>query len=164
MECPFCKYKDSKVIDSRHTDINSIRRRRECENCKKRFTTYERIEQTPIMVIKKDKRREEFNRDKIKSGIIRSCEKRPISVQQIDNVVNKIESDIRRDYTDEVDSSIVGNIVMENLKELDEVAYVRFASVYREFKDIETFMKELNLMQTERTKGELSQGKKENKK
>lgn len=164
MECPFCKYKDSKVIDSRHTDINSIRRRRECENCKKRFTTYERIEQTPIMVIKKDKRREEFNRDKIKSGIIRSCEKRPISVQQIDNVVNKIESDIRRDYTDEVDSSIVGNIVMENLKELDEVAYVRFASVYREFKDIETFMKELNLMQTERTKGELSQGKEENKK
>lgn len=164
MECPFCKYKDSKVIDSRHTDINSIRRRRECENCKKRFTTYERIEQTPIMVIKKDKRREEFNRDKIKSGIIRSCEKRPISVQQIDNVVNKIESDIRRDYTDEVDSSIVGNIVMENLKELDEVAYVRFASVYREFKDIETFMKELNLMQTERTKGEPSQGEEENKK
>ena len=143
MQCPFCGFRESKVVDSRHTDQNTIRRRRECEECKKRFTTYEKIETTPIMVIKKDNTREVFDRDKIKRGIIKSCEKRPVSVEDIEKIVSKVEVEINRKYSGEVESNVIGEIVMDSLKELDEVAYIRLASVYRQFKDINTFVNEL---------------------
>ena len=129
MQCPYCNHKECKVIDSRHTDSKSIRRRRECEACKKRFTTYEKIETTPIMVIKKDNTREYFDGDKIKYGILKSCEKRPVSVEETEKI---------------------GEMVMDKLKDVDEVAYVRFASVYRQFKDINTFVTELKNILMER--------------
>ncbi|MGL4797121.1 MAG: transcriptional regulator NrdR [Paraclostridium sp.] len=143
MQCPYCNYKESKVIDSRHTDIESIRRRRECESCKKRFTTYEKIELMPIMVIKKDNSRECFDRNKIKNGILKSSEKRPVSMEQVEHIVVYIENDINKKCISEIESDKIGEMVMDKLKDVDEVSYVRFASVYRQFKDINTFVNEL---------------------
>ncbi|NJA38607.1 transcriptional repressor NrdR, partial [Clostridioides difficile] len=143
MQCPYCNYKESKVIDSRHTDLKSIRRRRECESCKKRFTTYEKIETTPLMVIKKDNSREYFDREKIKYGLLKACEKRPVSIDEIESIVVHIENEINKCFIEEIETKKIGEMVMDKLKELDEVAYVRFASVYRQFKDINTFVNEL---------------------
>lgn len=144
MKCPYCSEDDTKVIDSRPADDNSsIRRRRQCEKCGKRFTTYEKLETMPLMVIKKDNSREIYDRSKIEAGIFRSCHKRPVSPQQIDNMVDEIENWIFNLEEKEVETSAIGEIVMEKLKDVDEVAYVRFASVYREFKDVNTFMEEL---------------------
>lgn len=150
MLCPYCECKESKVLDSRHIDASSIRRRRECEKCKKRFTTYEKIEMIPVMVIKKDGRREAFDRDKIKFGLIRSCEKRPVSISKIDELVDSIDAEINKMYVDEIESTKIGEMVMDRLKEVDEVAYVRFASVYRQFKDLNTFINELESILNER--------------
>ncbi len=152
MQCPYCNYKESKVVDSRHTDSNSIRRRRECESCKKRYTTYETIETTPIMVIKKDNTREYFDREKIKNGLIKSCEKRPVSIEQIEGVVSYIESEINKNYMTEIETRIIGEMIMDKLKDIDEVSYVRFASVYRQFKDINTFVNELKTILMEKDK------------
>lgn len=144
MRCPYCNEDDTKVIDSRPADDNcSIRRRRQCERCGKRFTTYEKLETMPLMVIKKDNSRETYDRSKIESGVIRSCHKRPVSTQQINAMIDEIENKIFNMEEKEVATSVIGELVMENLKDLDEVAYVRFASVYREFKDVNTFMEEL---------------------
>lgn len=161
MLCPYCEHKESKVLDSRHIDPTSIRRRRECENCKKRFTTYEKIEVIPVMVIKKDSTREQFDRDKIKFGIIRSCEKRPVSISEIDHIVDDIESEINKMYVDEIKSTKIGEMVMDRLKSLDEVSYVRFASVYRQFKDLHTFVSELEAMMNERSNNKDDENKKE---
>ena len=150
MQCPYCNYKESKVIDSRHTDSKSIRRRRECESCKMRFTTYEKIETTPVMVIKKDNSRECFDGEKIKYGILKACEKRPVSIDQIDKIVSYVENEINKYYISEIESVKIGEMVMDKLKDVDEVAYVRFASVYRQFKDINTFVKELKNILMER--------------
>ena len=145
MKCPFCGFEESKVIDSRPTDEGQrIRRRRECLQCTKRFTTYEIIESLPIIVIKKDKSRESFNRDKLMTGLLRACEKRPVSIDTLDNMIDEIETIIQNSLDREVSSEKIGELVMEKLKDIDEVAYVRFASVYRQFKDINTFMTELN--------------------
>ncbi len=145
MKCPFCGFEESKVIDSRPTDEGQrIRRRRECLECGKRFTTYEVIESLPIIVIKKDKSRETFNRDKLMTGLLRACEKRPVSIDTLDNLITEIEIIIQNSLDREVSSEKIGELVMEKLKKIDEVAYVRFASVYRQFKDISTFMEELN--------------------
>ena len=145
MKCPFCNFEESKVIDSRPTDEGQrIRRRRECLQCAKRFTTYEIIESLPIIVIKKDKSRESFNRDKLMTGLLRACEKRPVSIDQLDNMIDEIETIIQNSLDREVSSEKIGELVMDKLKNIDEVAYVRFASVYRQFKDINTFMNELN--------------------
>lgn len=150
MKCPFCSYEESKVIDSRPTDEGQrIRRRRECLKCAKRFTTYEVIESLPIIVIKKDKSRETFNRDKLMTGLLRACEKRPVSIDTLDNMIDEIEVIIQNSLDREVSSERIGELVMEKLKKIDEVAYVRFASVYRQFKDINTFMSELNKLLTE---------------
>ena len=144
MKCPFCGFEESKVIDSRPTDEGQrIRRRRECLNCGKRFTTYEIIESLPIIVIKKDKSRETFNRDKLMTGLLRACEKRPVSIDMLDNMIDEIETVLQNSLDREVSSEKIGELVMEKLKTIDEVAYVRFASVYRQFKDINTFMREL---------------------
>ena len=150
MQCPYCNYKESKVVDSRHTDSNSIRRRRECESCKKRYTTYETIETTPVMVVKKDNTREYFDREKIKNGLIKSCEKRPVSIDQIESVVSYIENQINKNYMTEVETRLIGEMIMDKLKDIDEVSYVRFASVYRQFKDINTFVTELKNILMER--------------
>ena len=145
MKCPFCGFEESKVIDSRPTDEGQrIRRRRECLDCGKRFTTYEIIESLPIIVIKKDKSRETFNRDKLMTGLLRACEKRPVSIDTLDNMIDEIETVLQNSLDGEVSSEKIGELVMEKLKTIDEVAYVRFASVYRQFKDINTFMSELN--------------------
>jgi transcriptional repressor NrdR len=145
MRCPFCGFEESKVIDSRPTDEGQrIRRRRECLQCTKRFTTYEVIESLPIIVIKKDKSRETFNRDKLMTGLLRACEKRPVSFDTLDNMIDEIEVIIQNSLDREVSSERIGELVMEKLKKIDEVAYVRFASVYRQFKDINTFMSELS--------------------
>ena len=144
MKCPFCGYEESKVIDSRPTDEGEkIRRRRECISCGKRFTTYEIIESGPIVVVKKDKSRQAFDRVKLFNGMLRACEKRPVSIEQLDKVVSEIEAELQNSLDREVTSVHIGELVMDKLKELDEVAYVRFASVYRQFKDINTFMDEL---------------------
>ncbi len=149
MKCPFCGYEESKVIDSRPTDEGQrIRRRRECLECGKRFTTYEVIESLPIIVIKKDKSRETFNRDKLMTGLLRACEKRPVSIDTLDNLIDEIEVIIQNSLDREVSSEKIGELVMEKLKAVDEVAYVRFASVYRQFKDINSFMTELNNLLT----------------
>ena len=151
MKSQYCGEMASKVVDSRLAEEgNSIRRRRECENCKKRFTTYERIERINIMVIKKDKTREYFDREKILKGILRSCEKREISLSQMENVVDSIEKDILNSMKREITSLEIGELVMKYLKNLDEVSYVRFASVYREFKDLESFMNELKQIMSEK--------------
>lgn len=147
MLCPFCDYSGTKVLDSRPANENkSIRRRRECERCQRRFTTFEMVEETPMMVIKKDGSREEFSRDKILRGLIRACEKRPVSVERLERIVSEVEQQIRNTAHPEVDSRDIGELVMEQLYPVDEVAYVRFASVYRQFKDINMFMKELNAL------------------
>ena len=147
MKCPFCSFEESKVIDSRPTDEGQrIRRRRECLSCGKRFTTYEIIESLPIIVIKKDKSRETFNRDKLMTGLLRACEKRPVSIDTLDNMIDEIETTLQNSLDRDVSSEKIGQLVMEKLKKIDEVAYVRFASVYRQFKDINTFMRELNTL------------------
>jgi transcriptional repressor NrdR len=144
MRCPFCSHPDSKVIDSRASeDANAIRRRRECLICQKRFTTYERIEESPLIVIKKDQRREPFDRQKILNGLLRACEKRPVSILTIEQLIDSVEKELRNRMDPEVSSTTIGELVMSGLKNLDEVAYVRFASVYRQFKDLATFMDEL---------------------
>lgn len=144
MKCPFCGHTEDKVIDSRSSNEDrSVRRRRECIQCKRRFTTYEYIEEIPLMVIKKDGRREAFDRNKIISGILKACEKRPVSMEKVEAVVDKVEKELQKSFDKEVKAQEVGELVMDHLHKLDEVAYVRFASVYRQFKDINQFMKEL---------------------
>ncbi|OPJ56868.1 transcriptional regulator NrdR [Alkalithermobacter paradoxus] len=144
MRCPFCNYIESKVIDSRPTDEGtSIRRRRECDNCKNRFTTYEKLEYITLMVVKKDGTRESFDRNKIINGIIKSCEKRPVSIEQIEEIVCSIENTIHKSMIKEISSQKIGELIIDKLKDIDEIAYVRFASVYRQFKDINTFLQEL---------------------
>ena len=144
MKCPFCSSDNTRVIDSRPADDNSsIRRRRLCDVCKKRFTTYEKVESIPLIVIKKDNNREQFDRSKIEAGILRACHKRPISINRINKLVDDIETEIFNMEEKEIPSTVIGEIVMDRLKDLEAVAYVRFASVYREFKDINTFMDEL---------------------
>lgn len=144
MKCPFCGVEDTKVIDSRPADEgNSIRRRRQCDKCSKRFTTYEKVEAIPLMVIKKDQTREPYDRAKIEKGVFRSCHKRPISVTQMNAMIDKIEAEIFNLGVREVKSKDIGELVMNCIEELDAVAYVRFASIYREFKDVDTFMQEL---------------------
>lgn len=144
MRCPFCAYEESKVIDSRPTDEGEkIRRRRECLKCSKRFTTYEMIETMPIVVIKRDKSREAFNREKLMNGMLRACEKRPVSIETLETAINDIETVIQNSLDREVSSEKIGELVMDKLKDIDEVAYVRFASVYRSFKDVNSFMAEL---------------------
>lgn len=145
MKCPYCGYQESKVVDSRHSDDgNSIRRRRECLSCQKRFTTYETVESLPIIVVKKDNSREPFDRNKIMRGMVRACEKRPVSMADLEAAVSEIEQIVQNSLEREVSTDKIGELVMERLKPLDEVAYVRFASVYRQFKDINSFMHELN--------------------
>lgn len=144
MRCPYCGKENTKVIDSRPTDDSAIRRRRQCDNCGKRFTTYEKVEMMPIIVIKKDENREPYDREKIVSGIVRSCHKRPVSLSQINQMVDEIETQIFNSGEKEIPTTKIGMIVMDKLKQLDEVAYVRFASVYREFKDVNTFLEEIN--------------------
>ncbi|WIV20570.1 MULTISPECIES: transcriptional regulator NrdR [Paenibacillus] len=147
MKCPYCAYEGTKVLDSRPANENkSIRRRRECEQCNRRFTTFETIEETPLIVIKKDGSREEFSREKLLRGLIRACEKRPVSVEQLDHIASIVESSLRNTAVAEVESRDIGELVMEQLYPVDEVAYVRFASVYRQFKDINMFMKELKTL------------------
>jgi transcriptional repressor NrdR len=144
MRCPSCHYKDTNVVDSRmNSDGTSIRRRRKCPKCEVRFTTYEYIEQVPLMVVKRDGRRQPFDRARILNGIIKACEKRPISVDQIEAQVDDIERIIRKKYDQEIDSKDIGEMVMDHLSIVDEVAYVRFASVYRQFRDVNQFMAEL---------------------
>ncbi len=144
MKCPFCGEDDTRVIDSRPADENaSIRRRRQCDKCQKRFTTYEKVESIPLVVIKKDQTRETYDRTKIEKGVFRSCHKRPISVDQMNAVVDGVEAEIFNREDKEIPSSYIGELVMQRLETLDPVAYVRFASVYREFKDVSTFMEEL---------------------
>ena len=144
MKCPFCNKENTKVIDSRPAEDNSsIRRRRQCDECGKRFTTYEKVESIPLIVIKKDNNREPYDREKIEAGIVRSCHKRPVSISQINELVDDIENAILNMEEKDVPSSQIGELVMNKLKDFDSVAYVRFASVYREFKDIGTFMEEL---------------------
>jgi len=144
MKCPYCNNNEDKVVDSRETmDGASIRRRRECISCGKRFTTYEYIEKIPLMVIKKDGRREPFNREKIVSGLINACQKRPVSVERIEQLVSEVEAAMQKKFDREVDSNYIGELVIERLAQVDDVAYVRFASVYRQFKDVNHFMKEL---------------------
>lgn len=150
MRCPFCLHLDSKVLDSRQTEEGgSIRRRRECILCHKRFTTYERLDEMPFLVIKKDGRREPFSRAKILSGMMRACEKRPISVETIEDTVAEIEREVRSGLEREVSAEYIGELVMDKLRELDDVAYVRFASVYRQFKDIDRFIEELQQLRRE---------------
>ena len=155
MKCPYCNHPDTRVIDSRPAeDGSAIRRRRSCDECGKRFTTYERVETIPLIIIKKDNNREQYNRSKIERGIIRACYKRPVSAEAIQKAVERIEIKIFNLEAKEVSSTDVGEIVMDELKELDEVAYVRFASVYREFKDVNTFMDEIKKMMLDRSKGD----------
>lgn len=152
MHCPYCNFEESKVIDTRPTEEGtSIRRRRECIHCKSRFTTYEKVEEVPIIVVKKDGTRESFNRSKILNGIIRACEKRPVSMDQMEILVDWIEKKLSNTLDKEVNSQWIGELVMAKLKDLDEVAYVRFASVYRQFKDINTFIDELTKLLAEKT-------------
>lgn len=153
MKCPYCGYSESKVIDSRPTDEGErIRRRRECLNCAKRFTTYEVIETVPVVVVKKDKSREAFDRNKLLNGLLRACEKRPVPLETLERIVDEIETLLQNSLDREVSSTLIGTYAMDKLKKVDEVAYVRFASVYREFKDINTFMDELNKIKAERNR------------
>ncbi len=147
MKCPACHYKETKVVDSRmNGDGTSIRRRRECLKCEKRFTTYEYVEHVPLMVVKRDGRRQPFDRTKIIAGFVKACEKRPVSIDKIEEITVEIEHAVQKKYDREVDSRVIGEIIMEKLAALDEVAYVRFASVYRQFRDVNQFMNELKLM------------------
>ncbi len=147
MKCPVCDYKETKVIDSRiSSDGHAIRRRRECLKCGRRFTTYEYVEQVPLMIVKKDGRRQAFDRTKLIAGLVKACEKRPISIDRIERLTTEIERELQRKYDREVDAGVIGEMVMERLAALDEVAYVRFASVYRQFRDVNQFMKELKVI------------------
>jgi len=151
MKCPYCGYQESKVVDSRHSDDStSIRRRRECLNCQKRFTTYETVESLPMIVVKKDNSRQSFDRNKVLNGMVRACEKRPVTMADLERTADEIEQIIQNSLDREVSTEKIGEMVMERLKPLDEVAYVRFASVYRQFKDINSFMAELNKILEER--------------
>lgn len=151
MKCPYCGYQESKVVDSRHSDDGtSIRRRRECLACQKRFTTYETVESLPMVVIKKDNSRQSFDRNKILGGMVKACEKRPVTMASLEHAVDEIEQIIQNSLDREVSTVHIGELVMERLKPLDEVAYVRFASVYRQFKDINSFMQELNKILAEK--------------
>ena len=145
MKCPYCSYKESKVVDSRPTDEGErSRRRRECLKCGKRFTTYEVVETVPVVVIKKDRSRETFDRNKLLNGLLRACEKRPVSLDTLEKVVDEIQNTLQNSLESEVPSSRIGKYAMDRLKDIDEVAYVRFASVYRQFKDVHSFMEELS--------------------
>ena len=145
MKCPYCGYQESKVVDSRHSeDGQSIRRRRECLSCQKRFTTYETVESLPMVVIKRDNSRQSFDRNKVLNGMLRACEKRPVAMADLEAAADEIEQIIQNSLDREVSTAQIGELVMDRLKEVDEVAYVRFASVYRQFKDINSFMRELN--------------------
>ena len=151
MKCPYCGYKESRVVDSRPADEgNSIRRRRECLSCEKRFTTYETMESLPMVVIKKDGSRQTFDRSKVLNGMIRACEKRPVPLAELERLTDEIEQNLQNSLEREVSTETIGEQVMEKLKSVDEVAYVRFASVYRQFKDINTFMSELNKLLAEK--------------
>lgn len=153
MKCPFCDYEEAKVVDSRPTDEgHAIRRRRECIKCRSRFTTYEKVEEIPLVVVKKDGNRESYNRNKIFNGIIKACEKRPVSMDVMEVVIDRIEKKLHNSMDKEISSNVIGQMVMEELKTLDEVAYVRFASVYRQFKDINTFIDELTKLIDEKNK------------
>lgn len=153
MKCPSCSYNESKVLDSRPADDGgAIRRRRECLKCQRRFTTYERIEEIPIMVVKKDGSRQAFDRAKLLNGVMRACEKRPVAFAEMEGLVSEVESSLVSAMENEVSTTRIGEMVMERLKNIDEVAYVRFASVYRQFKDINTFMDELELLLKEQKK------------
>ena len=144
MKCPYCNHNQDKVIDSRETmEGVSIRRRRECINCGRRFTTYEYIEKTPLMVVKKDGRRESFKRQKIIAGVLNACQKRPVSIETVEKLASSVEMEIQKKFDREVDSKYIGELVIEEIALLDDVAYVRFASVYRQFKDVNQFMREL---------------------
>ena len=144
MKCPSCNYSENRVLDSRPTDDGAIRRRRECLSCGRRFTTYERVEEIPMMVVKKDGKRQVFDRAKVLNGVMRACEKRPVSIETLERMIDEIETSLQNTLDREVTSTRIGELAMEKLKDVDEVAYVRFASVYRQFKDINTFMEELN--------------------
>lgn len=147
MKCPYCNQDNTRVVDSRPADENSaIRRRRMCDECGKRFTTYEKVETIPLIVIKKDQNREQYDRSKIEAGVLRACHKRPVSAEQIHKLVDSVETELFNREEREIPSSVIGEIVMDKLKDLEAVAYVRFASVYREFKDVNTFMDELKKM------------------
>ncbi len=147
MKCPFCSFEDSKVVDSRPTDEGtSIRRRRECLHCGKRFTTYETVERMPLMLIKRDGTRQAYDRQKLLNGLVKACEQRPVSLMQLEQIVDHVEQKLYCSLESEVSSKVIGELVMEQLRKVDEVAYVRFASVYRQFKDINTFMEELNTL------------------
>lgn len=147
MRCPFCHHQESKVIDSRSSEEGvAIRRRRECLKCERRFTTYERIEEEPLIIVKKDGRREPFNRDKILNGLRKACEKRPLSFDTLEKIADEVEQTIRKRNENETPSTVIGELIMDRLKEIDEVAYVRFASVYRQFKDLDIFMRELETL------------------
>ena len=151
MKCPFCGFQESKVVDSRHSDdALSIRRRRECLNCQKRFTTYESVETLPIIVVKKDGSRQSFDRNKVLNGMVRACEKRPVPVAELERIATEIEQIIQNSLEREVSTDKIGELVMERIKPLDEVSYIRFASVYRQFKDINSFMHELNKILAEK--------------
>ena len=150
MKCPYCGFNESKVIDSRPADENnSIRRRRECLSCGKRFTTYETVESVPIMVVKKDGSRQSFDREKVLGGMIRACEKRPVPLARLEKVASEIEQELQNSMEREISTEVIGERVMENLRNIDQVAYVRFASVYRQFKDIDSFMAELTKLLAE---------------
>lgn len=151
MKCPACHYNGSKVVDSRPADMNkSIRRRRECESCSYRFTTFEKIEETPLIVVKKDGSRDEFIGRKILRGLIRACEKRPVPIEDLEEIVYLIEKELRSTGTVEIDSKVLGEMVMERLAAVDQVAYVRFASVYRDYQNIDVFIEELRNLQTQK--------------
>ncbi|OGY22916.1 MAG: transcriptional regulator NrdR [Candidatus Woykebacteria bacterium RBG_13_40_15] len=152
MKCPYCAHNENQVLDSRDSeDLSSVRRRRECLKCNKRFTTYERVDTVDLAVIKKDGRREQFNRDKLLMGLKKACEKRPISMETIEETVSEIEQDLRKRETTEISSRVIGEMVMRRLRVLDKVAYIRFASVYRQFEDLESFEKEVhNLLNSDK--------------
>ncbi len=153
MRCPFCNSDNTSVVDSRPVeDINAIRRRRKCENCSKRFTTYEKIETIPVIIIKKDQNREQYDRAKIEAGVLRACHKRPVSAAEIAEIVDSVETEVFSREEKEVPSSFIGELIMKKLKNIDPVAYVRFASVYREFTDVDTFMEELKQFQRSKEK------------
>jgi len=147
MRCPFCNQDNTRVVDSRPIeDSNAIRRRRMCDVCGRRFTTYEKIEMLPVLVVKKDRRREPFDAAKVRNGILRACEKRPVPLEEIEKLVRRVETSVCQQPEEEVTTEQIGRMVMDGLKELDEVAYIRFASVYRQFKDVQSFMEELQLL------------------
>jgi len=153
LKCPYCGFEDSRVLDSRPTEEGSaIRRRRECTACLRRFTTYERVEEMPLVVIKKDGRREPFNRSKILTGLLKACEKRPVALERLDRLVSDVEREIRNSLKGEVESREIGEMIMNRLKDVDEIAYVRFASVYRQFKDVGKFLEELESLLEDREK------------